>query len=266
MVAGSAGVSAKISFGKPPPENVPTPTENFNWSDPFALASIRDFDVVCSTEATFAADEFMLHDLQAKSPLGLWNYGDALKKVFTGRAYPGGWDGIDRHLHDRELLRMNYDTLPLAVRQWIEEQDREGTADKGLFAVYERPAEEEKVTDVVAPPAAEQAADVRAETDKKKIVLFAPGALYNILPLWVAEKSGCKDSLLKLDAYSAKPADGGVVAWTTGHVGPDRGEKARDATFTIKAQVLKAKSIPAAAKESVKEAVKEATEAIRDEL
>ena len=30
--------------------------------------------------------------------------------------------------------------------------------------------------------------------DKKKLVVFAPGAVYDILPLWVADKSGCQGS------------------------------------------------------------------------
>ena len=262
LAAAGCASAGKVTFGKPPPINVPTPAENFTWSDPFAQPAIRNFDVTCSTELTFKAGEFLLHDLQAKSPKGLWNYGDALKKVFKDRPYPGGWDGIDRHLHDREVIIMEYSEMPLAVREWIEEQDRTGAAGKGLFAVYEKPGLEEKAEDVVAPPAEGQTIEERAESDKNKVALFCPGALYSILPLWVAEKSGCKYALFNLGSYSAEPKDGGVVAWTTGHTLPDRGAGERDMTFTIKAQSLKAKPVAAAAKESLKEAVEE----IRDEL
>ncbi len=216
-----------------PPRNPPqrgiTKTKDFTWIDPYTSTRIKKFTPSCTAEKTFSADEFLLHDLFEQEPTGLWPYGDALKKVFSGRAYPGSWGGMDPHMYDRPLMRMNYAALPLKVREWIEDQERSDGKGKGLYAVYERAIDNVKAAATVVPPSPEKVTMFRP-LDEKKIVIFAPGALYEILPLWVAEGSECQgnllstvicldlevdlftDSLSDLARYSAKPKEGAVVA------------------------------------------------------
>ncbi len=242
-----------------PPRGKATKTENFAWSNPFASGSQSPaasgdkggegdgsspgdgLAPACTAERTFAAAEFLLHDLFESEPTGLRPYADALRKGFSGRPYPGGWDGMDPHMYDRPLLRMDYAVLPLAVRQWIEHQESSDGPGKGLFAVYERAVADEdgeagvaEAAATATPPSPDKADD-SVPPDQKRIVVFAPGALYDILPLWVAEGSRCRgrfarcggllsrpgkadavvarlDSLADLARYSPQPKDGGVIA------------------------------------------------------
>jgi hypothetical protein len=87
---------------------------------------------------------------------------------------------------------MEYSDLPIPVREWIEDQERDEGPGKGLFAVYEKPTgADDKILNVVKFPSKGMAPGLRP-LDQKKVVLFAPGAVYDILPLWVAEGSKCK--------------------------------------------------------------------------
>ncbi|CAK7201381.1 hypothetical protein SEUCBS139899_004085 [Sporothrix eucalyptigena] len=260
-------VAAVMAFGahNEPPKGVVGPTENFDWADPFHdHRLVNKLSPACSIERTFSANEFQLHDLYEHDPKGLWAFGDVLKTIFQGRPYPGGWDGLDPHMYDRPLLYMNYSDMPIAVREWIEEGERvpenlddEDEADKkkrearkNLFAVFERPMEPmKKVTKTVTPPkTAAKAAQLRP-LDAKRVVIFAPGALYGILPLWVAEAAeskaegtaGCNGKLLRnLDVYAPKPKDGGTIAWVTEHTEPNRSKGERAMKFTVKVQTLQA--------------------------
>lgn len=66
-------------------------------------------------------------------------------------------------------------------------RERRGRAGrgKGLFGIFRRPAEGEEVEETV-----------KGEGDEgEKVVIFAPGALYEVLPLWVAEGSECEGEL-----------------------------------------------------------------------
>lgn len=58
------------------------------------------------------------------------------------------------------------------------------------------------------------------------------------------------DTLTDLTKYSSKLVDGGVVAWPASYTTPDRSTKERTMEFTIKAQVLSAKSGASIDKES----------------
>ncbi|KAK3349783.1 hypothetical protein B0T25DRAFT_249297 [Lasiosphaeria hispida] len=227
--------------GKPPrPAGKPEKMKDWKWADPFTSSRIRRFDAACEAEQTFHAREFLLDDLSEAPPLGLSPFLDALKKVFSAREYPGSWDGIDPHGYDRNLLQMEYSEVPIKVREWIEEQERSEGEGRGLFAVYEKPVEGQTVSKTVKVSESPVAAALRP-LDKKKVVIFAPGALYEVLPLWVAEGSDCAESLLDIAKYSAKLADGGVVAYPVKRTKARRGAKKRDIEFSIKAQVLKLK-------------------------
>jgi hypothetical protein len=183
------------SIPNPRPAGKPAKLESFKWADPFSSRKMKRFAPSCSTEKSFSAKEFLLDDLSEKPPLGLAPWSEALKKIFKGRAYPGSWDGIDPHGYDRNLLMMEYSDVPIKVRQWIEHEERSDGEGKGLFAVYSKPQDDgDEIRNVVKFPTEGMAEGLRP-LDKKRIVLFAPGALYDILPLWVAESSSCEGKL-----------------------------------------------------------------------
>jgi len=234
-----AAASAQFGAPKEQPKAEVTKVETFKWTDPFANRKYKRFTPSCNAKQTFQAFEYQLHDLGDEQPLGLAPFGDALKKVFREREYPGSWGGWDHHQYDRNLLMMEYWDVPVKVREWIEDQERNDGEGKGLFAVYTKPAPGNKVHNTVTPPAPEKAAGLRP-LDKKKLVFFAPGAIYDILPLWVAANSKCEAELSDLDNYDSKLEDGGVIAWPTSYSTADRKNDKREVEFTIQAQVLKA--------------------------
>ena len=172
------------------PSGRPAKMEDFKWADPWAQRKIKRFTPTCEAEDTFDAHEFLLDDLSEAPPLGLKPYGSALKKIFKGRPYPGSWNGIDPHGYDRNLLKMEYADVPVKVREWIEDQEIQDGPGKGLFAVYNKPtSDDEEVADTVAFTKPVETA--LRPLDAKKVVIFAPGAVYDILPLWVAQDSPC---------------------------------------------------------------------------
>lgn len=177
-----------------------TIVESFKWRDPFANeATAEKFDVACEVTEVFKAEQYTLHQLYDKQPLGLWSYVDGLKKFFTEREYPGGWSGLDRHGWDRNVLLMYYDSVPVQVREWIEEQARTESEHFGLFAMFPKAKDKhEKVPEQVVVP---KDGPVDRSEDENKVILFAPGALYEILPLFVAESSECKGKLWVLPFY-----------------------------------------------------------------
>ncbi|KAF9882498.1 hypothetical protein CkaCkLH20_00534 [Colletotrichum karsti] len=239
LLAGGA-FAFQLGGGPPPPPET-TMAENFPWRNPFTSNLTDSYTHTCEASKTFAATQYTLHDLFEKQPLGLFPWGDGLKLFFSGREYPGSWAGLDRHLHDRNLLMMAYADLPLRVREWIEDQERtEDSQGQGLFAVFDKPAtEEEKIKERVAVP--EDPKELDRELDEKRVAIFAPGALYHILPLFVADGSDCQETLADLSNYSPTPKDAAVVSWPVSHTRPNLDEKKRDIKFTVKAQVLKLK-------------------------
>lgn len=165
--------------------------EDFPWSDPFKTDEIGNFAPACEAKKSFRASEFLLDDLSVPPPKGLQPYSSVLKKALKGRPYPGSWDGIDPHGYDRNLIQMEYTDVPPRVREWIERQELDDTSEDGLFSVFERKAKDEKAEGTVKPPEARKPGEDDPE-DNNKVVLFAPGAIYRALPLWVAEGSDCE--------------------------------------------------------------------------
>ncbi|RBQ86522.1 hypothetical protein VDGD_06718 [Verticillium dahliae] len=240
LSAFAGGAAAQLGMGRPPSPHdqaKATLVEDFKWRDPFTEATSSLFTPACEVTKTFPAQQYTLHQLYDKQPLGMWSWAEGLKEVFSEREYPGGFSGLDRHGWDRYILLMDYADVPLRAKQWIEAQASGKTADHGLFALFQKPKDKhQKVDDqVVVPEAGLDRAD-----DASRVVLFAPGALYKILPLFVAESSNCADVLEDLSKYSPDAVDGGVVAWPISHSRPNLREKKRDIEIVIKAQVLKA--------------------------
>ncbi|ROV90495.1 hypothetical protein VMCG_09831 [Cytospora schulzeri] len=243
-VAALIGPPANENIPNIPPKVDPTKLENFTWSDPFTSPRLAEFDATCTGQRTFSALEFQIHDLQDPEPKGLWPYGDALKTLFGGRPYPGGWEGMDAHGYERDLLKLNYADVPVKVREWIEDQERIDGPGKGLFGVYDKP---EKGSQATGTAELTNVDDMRL-LDPQRVVIFAPGAVYETLPLWVAEGSDCEDTLANLDNYSPKLVDNGVVGWTTHYTSPRRSQSERKMEFTVKAQVLSANVDPSVEK------------------
>lgn len=181
-----ASVGPAVPKSNIPPKVDPTKLDNFTWRDPFSSPKIHQFDAACENTRTFSASEFQLHDLSEPEPLGLFPFRNKLLAAFGSREYPGGWDGMDAHGYERNLLKMDYKDVPVQVREWAEGQERSEGPGKGLFAVLDKSTEGET--------ADTKASESSLEEDK--IVLFAPGALYETLPLWLAQDSACEGMIL----------------------------------------------------------------------
>lgn len=226
----------------PPGKAKVTDIEGFKWKNIFQPSfGLHDsYDAVCTSKREFGGTSYTLHDLFTPQPKGLLNWAESLKQFLGGREYPGDWEGKDPHQYNRHILMMTYSDVPIAVREWIEFQAIQGTEAKDLFLVYPMPANK---NNKVREPINFKTGEINRATDKEKVVLFAPGAVYDILPLWVAEDSDCKETLLDLSKYAEEPADGAVVAWTITHTEPNMSGPSRDMKFTIKAEALAKKDI-----------------------
>lgn len=190
----AAGAEALIGGKKPPVMPDPHVVDGFAWSDPFSSTSIASFEASCQATSTFPASEYTLVDLTEPAPKGLKPWSEGLKKFFTGREYPGGWSGIDVHGPSRSLLMMEYKDVPLEVKEWIEGRGSEDDEGKALFAVFDKPTEaSEKVENIV-----DFSSPADRALDESKIMVFAPGAIYHILPLWAAGGSDCKGTSARL--------------------------------------------------------------------
>jgi len=178
----------------------------FKWSRPFPDDGTdpSNVHVNCRHAASFRAKMYKLADLPDAPPAGLAPWRDAIEGFLRNREYVGSWDGVDHKGLDRELVVMEWTDVPAEVRAWIEEQQRDvgGTnEERWLFGVFEKPKEEgERVLGTVRPKATavpveqgqEEVDKVPEVADKDKIVVFPAGAIYEILPLWVAKGSGCE--------------------------------------------------------------------------
>ncbi|KAK3947155.1 hypothetical protein QBC32DRAFT_97798 [Pseudoneurospora amorphoporcata] len=279
---GKPALMPNWSWPNPFPSADPSSTR-ITISSASEASSPTRFLATCSSTKTFKATEYLLDDLQELPPQGLLPWVEALRTVFANRPYPGSWDGVDPHGNDRNMLMMEYADLPVKVRRWIEEQEQEwsSSADeedgdgkdsgrktgKGLFAVLAKP-DVEKGEKIVATATSlrekkkkkydneeeeeeeEEEKEWRSK-DGERVVIFAPGAVYENAPLWVAAGSECEETLSDMTKYTAKPTDGAVVAYPVAKTQADRAEGKRDMEFTIKAQVLKVdESVPEDEEES----------------
>lgn len=172
--------------------------ETFNWKNPFAPSPTPGgFTADCEASATFHATQHALRDLQKPRPAGLAPWAEALKFFFGGRPFPGSWEGVDATGADRDVIMMEYGDVPGAVKDWIEAQQADGEGDaRWLFAVYDKPREQGVKIKGTAKPRATDEAGVE-ESGENKVMLFAAGAVYETLPLWVAEGSKCKGRVRK---------------------------------------------------------------------
>ncbi len=198
---------------------------SFKWSRPFPDDGTEpsNFHVHCRHSASFRARLYQLKDLFQAPPAGLAPWGSAIEAFLRNREYMGSWDGVDHGGAEREVVMMEWVDVPREVRAWIEEQQRDVggvNEERWLFGVFEKPkmgaeGEAQTVLGTVRPPretglagdgGQEQQEREPEVKDEDKIVVFPAGAIYEILPLWVAKGSGCERKM---------PPDHGHVRATT---------------------------------------------------
>lgn len=169
-----------------PQIHIATVVDPFPWDNPFHTASPPEgFTATCTSTRTFPATQHMVQDLNEPPPIGLEPWSDVVPYFFGGRPYPGSWEGMDHKGGARELVKMRWGDVPRLVRGWIRERQRADSEDEEryLFGVYES-GEGGKVKEMKV------LGEEEGEDDL--VVMFAAGALYGILPLWVAEGSDCE--------------------------------------------------------------------------
>ncbi|AEO69769.1 uncharacterized protein THITE_43138 [Thermothielavioides terrestris NRRL 8126] len=186
---------------------------SFQWSNPFPSDGTDPggYDIHCKASGTFHARLYKLRDLPLEPPLGLAPWEGAISDFISRRDYPGSWDGVDHKGLDREVVVMEWVDVPAAVRDWIEEQQRdesEANDKKWLFGVFEKPRREgEKVHGTVPPRPT------------------AP----------VGSAGSSSSDLHNLAKYKSRVIEHGVLAWPVDHTKPDRDKGQRDMTFKIQA-------------------------------
>ncbi|KAK7972700.1 hypothetical protein PG996_006920 [Apiospora saccharicola] len=292
----TAQESINVGFGSPAKEparpggpGATTATKDFRWKNPFtssgdgsaaAASSGILLKPSCSATRSFKAHQYLLDDLKEAPPLGLGPYADRLKTFFQGREYPGSWDGLDPHGYDRNVVLMEWDDVPGAVRAWIDEQAQQKKKEKEKTDDEEKKKAEKKKEDRSGKGLFAVYRKARAPKDHK-VVIFAPGAIYETLPLWVAKDSDCKsmcpfpsprsrsatfdgimlskrtcleDTLLDLSKYTPEVGDGAVVGWVTEHTTPSRAKQEREMQFTIRVERLNlAEAVPESSSSKVRD-------------
>jgi len=168
----------------------------------------------CEAQQTFKGKQFTKYELlHVDPPKGMKPWAPGIEAFLRGREHPGHWryneDELDKHEHDREYIMMEYPDVPRAVRDRVEHHRDKGSHDhhKWMFAVFDIPETTEDVittTAVPRPPKPTGSANATAAGSTNgtvdddvpldpegKVMLFAAGAIYETLPLWVAEGSKC---------------------------------------------------------------------------
>lgn len=163
----------------------------FKWHRPFPEDGHDPggFTVPCKHIEEFHAHQIKMADIREPFPDGLAPWADAVEAFFDPRTYPGGWDGANLKGTNRDLLVMEYKDVPRAVREWIASRQSDlDSDDRWLYAIFEKP--KSKTDTIIATVAPSPSATDTELSDK--IMVFAPGALYENLPLWVAKGSKCE--------------------------------------------------------------------------
>lgn len=172
--------------------------DTFKWQNPFTAGSTHPggLEARCEATATFRASQHALRDLQLEPPTGLAPWAEALKLFFGGRPFPGSWEGIDKHQGNRDVIMMEYGDVPAAVKDWVEGAQGDGEGDgRFLFGVYDKPR---AAGDRVGRPASARTTPAADDQGDGKVMFFAAGAIYDVLPLWVARGSGCEGEMKSL--------------------------------------------------------------------
>ena len=171
---------------------------SFKWSRPIPYdgSDPMGVDVQCKVERSFHAELYKLRELQSPSP---WS-GKVLD-LMSWHPYPGSWDGVDEGGDDREFIIMEYKDVPEAVREWVANAKRAERNNKSkwwMYGVFEKPLSlRSPKAEGEEPQPSEGAGAQGGIPDEDKVLMFAPAALYETLPLWVGKDSPCEGELLK---------------------------------------------------------------------
>jgi len=161
---------------------------------------------LCENTKSFKAKQFKKSDIHKNPPQGLRPWADAIDRFIESHEYPGHWKGDDEQGSQRDYIVMEYADVPKAVKDWLATHHDRGFGDhrKWFFAVFQKPKGGENITETLKPgpvptsaPAGTQ--DDSSIPDKEKILFFAAGAIYEMLPLWVAQGSKCEGESRPLD-------------------------------------------------------------------
>lgn len=151
-VAESASSSSSSAASASPSADEPTPVGQL-WTGQWKDSDLKSYTQQCHSKTTHKAQIYKLGEMYP----ALKTWAPELKVFYHRQHYPGSWEGVDVHGNDRELLKMDYDQLPFAVREWLTRNPKQRH-----FSVQD------------------------------DVVFFAPGAIYPILPLWVDEAESDK--------------------------------------------------------------------------
>lgn len=158
---------------------------DFAWKNPMpADGGVLNGYVSCATVRNFNATQYKFSDVREARPRGLAPWAGVVDGLAASRAYPGGWEGVNYKGDNRDVVLMEYKDVPAAARAWVEEQlADEAQRLKRFMAVLTKPSGEEGVVDD---------GNLGGLPLEEKLLMFAPGELYDFLPLWVSHDSECE--------------------------------------------------------------------------
>ncbi|TLS29036.1 hypothetical protein PpBr36_00887 [Pyricularia pennisetigena] len=224
----------------------------WRWEKPWPHddSSLMQFDELCRASAAFPAQQYKFSDLDADPAVR--PYGPAIRDLATGRVYPGSWDGVNVKGPQRDVLLVDWARVPRLARGWIQAQlETEDGRSRHFFRVVSKKVEKKAgggggggSSGVVVVVEEEGIVDfsesLAGSKDEDKVLITAPGELYQFLPLWVAEGSKCEDTFKDLTNYVATRAkDTCVIAWPTDHSRPLLEQGSKDINFTIEARLVR---------------------------
>lgn len=108
----SSDSSAEASSESPKAEE-PTPAGEV-WLAKWKDSDLSSYTKKCEGSTTFKANIYTLGEMYPT----LKEWAPQLKVFYNKQLYPGSWEGKDAHGDKRELLKMPYEELPFAVREW----------------------------------------------------------------------------------------------------------------------------------------------------
>lgn len=176
--------------------------DNFAWKNPMPAdgGNLNGY-TSCISKAQFNATQYKFSDLNKDPPEGLAPWAPVINKLFTSRFYPGGWEGVNYKGDARDLVVIEWRDVPVAARGWVEAQLKdEAMRLKRFLAVVGK----------VGNGGAAIAESVEGLSDSEKLLIIAPGELYEFLPLWVSQNSECESkSKSSTHAFHFSPARSG---------------------------------------------------------
>jgi hypothetical protein len=180
----------------------PHVAETFNWWYPYHTDGEipNGFNVTCEAIRVYRAKQYHVKELKDST------WAPALNELLGRHEYLGSWSGMDRGGDERDFIIMEYKDVPKAVKEWVREQHqkemRDETRKDWLFGIFEKPepasdgkpAKPPKWVDEKDATKADTTGDgfVKLPDDKNKVLMFAPAAIHDILPLWGADGTSCR--------------------------------------------------------------------------